>query len=175
MSMYPISSTILTSSTGQVNLTVPQNFTHLQLRCFVRSDRAAVSDNIYFRLNGDTGSNYTFHYFDGNGSTSSSSGATGQTVMLGAVTSANAPAGIYATNIVDILDYTSTVKNKVIRNLSGYETNSAGQIAQWSGMWIGSAGLAAVTQINIYSNIGLFIAGTRFDLYGISNSPATGA
>ncbi len=173
MSMVWIASQTLSSTATSVTFSsIPQTFTHLQLRCFVRSDRVSTSDNIYFRFNSDAGNNYAFHYLEGNGASVSAGGAPSTSVMLGALTSSTATANTYGINVVDVLDYSSSNKNKTIRNLAGFDLNGSGTAFIWSGMWMNTA---AITTFNVLANVGSFIAGSRFDLYGITSSQVTGA
>jgi hypothetical protein len=172
--MYPIASaTVSGTSTTSVNFSgIPQNFSHLHLRCFVRTDRVATGDNLYMRFNNDTASNYNFHYMQGSGSATVAGQGSAVSVLLGVVNCASNQANDFALNIVDVLDYTNTNKYKVIKNLVGCDTVGAGSTSIWSGVWISTA---AISTFNIVANVGNFTPGTRFDLYGISTSNATGA
>jgi hypothetical protein len=165
--------TLSSTATSVTFSSIPQTFTHLQLRCFVRSDRVSVpSDNIYFRFNADAGNNYAFHYIEGNGGSVAAGGGASVSVMLGILPSSTATANSYGINMVDVLDYSSSNKNKTIRNLACFDLNGSGSASMWSGMWMNTA---AITSFNVVANVGSFIAGSRFDLYGITSSSATGA
>jgi hypothetical protein len=187
MSMFPIASLTSSGSTGTFTFSnIPSTFSHLQVRAFVRSTGAATygtNDPLLMRLNSDTGNNYSQHYLvggDGTSGTSTFSGGFGNTgsINLGWSASSTTASNVFSVSVTDILDYSNTNKNKTIRLLEGYETNSAngfGNNCAWFGSncWFNTD---AVSSISIYfNNGGNFASGSRVDLYGISTSPATGA
>jgi hypothetical protein len=68
--------------------------------------------------------------------------------------------------VIDILDYTSTNKNKTIRTLGGFDMNGKGFAALFSGLWYKAP--EAVTRIDLTSNTTLdFAVNSSFALYGI--------
>jgi hypothetical protein len=66
---------------------------------------------------------------------------------------------------------TNTSKNKVSRSLGGFDTNGAGRVVLYSGLYLSTV---AINQIQIATD-GNLVAGTRCDLYGITTSQVTGA
>jgi hypothetical protein len=149
---------------------IPSTYTHLQVRLIVRGVRSFNSEQLYIRLNGDaTSGAYRYHYLygDGGGVTAGSSGA--DTVFLvNELPAANESANIYSTSVVDLLDYTSTTKNKTFRSLSGYDNNGNtsnynGKVWFGSGLWLNTA---AVTSLTVLSN-GAFATNSSIALYGI--------
>ena len=174
MSMFPIASQTVGSG-GATSITfssIPQNFTHLQLRATLRTTNASVQDIIYaynFNNNGgSTGSAY--HLLTGDGSLASSSGGTGSfSSLLGYAPANNATAGVYGSLILDILDYTNTNKNKTLRSISGYDNNGSGVVSLFSSLPLTLPGTAAVTTLSILCN-GNITANSRFDLYGIQTA-----
>jgi hypothetical protein len=148
---------------------IPQTYKHLQIRALVKDNRSATSsDNNFLRFNNDSGNNYNAHQLIGDGS-SASSGALGtdSAMIYGTVPGASIGASIFNVTIVDILDYTSTNKNKVIRSLNGYDSNGGGTIRLTSGLWMSTS---AVTQIDLLTNIGATSTiqqYSQFALYGI--------
>ena len=177
MSMYPIATSgTLTSTTTFVDfLSVTQSFTHLQLRCFFKSAYAAGPGGLYVTplfSNTGGGSGY-WHNLSGNGS-STSSGA-GSAYYTGVSSPTNSgTTSIFASAVIDILDYSNTNKYKTIRTIGGFDANGSGIVG------LGSMfRYDATTAINGFriddSGGGGWLAGSRFDLYGISTSNATGA
>jgi hypothetical protein len=165
-------------STSSINFSsIPTDFTHLQVRCYLRGVRSFAGEQVYIRLNGDAGNNYAYHYIYGNGSTTQSSGVASNNVMLiNEMPAGNETANIYSVMITDILDWQNTNKNKTIRSLAGYDNNgNTGVISAtaWisSGLWMNTA---AITSLSVLSN-GAFTSASRFDLYGITTSQVTGA
>jgi len=177
MSMFPIASVTITSNgANPVFTSIPQNFTHLQLRCYVRAAGATSYQYVYFRLNGDTGGNYAFKYLNGNGTSAVNSASSGGGYgLIGYCASNSNTTNVFSTVIIDILDYTSTTKNKTLRALNGMDINASGSNSGlWSSLWTPST-IAAITQIDIGPDSYGCLAGSRFDLYGINTSSATGA
>lgn len=163
-----ISSTILTGSQASITFSNAgwTTYKHLQLRIISRSDRGSgTGDGIALRLNSDTATNYSWHYLEGNGSAAGSGASTSSTsIQIGSMPVASDTAGIFQANIVDILDFTSTTKNKTTRNLQG-AVGANKQIWLSSGAWRSTS---AVTSLNIFSTTSSnFVSGSRFSLYGI--------
>jgi hypothetical protein len=162
-------------SAGSITFSsIPQTFTHLQVRLSVRSTYASTVASGFIRFNSDSGSNYPYHYLQGDGSTSSGSGTAATTVgFLGNFPGTSTTANAFSSCIVDIFDYINTNKNKTIRTFSGFDANGSGQIFLASSVWLSTA---AINSILLVSGGGAdFVIGTRADLYGITSSQATGA
>jgi hypothetical protein len=138
---------------------IPQTYKHLQVRI-----TAAASDGLqggYMQFNGTTTPYYT-HYVGGNGSTVSAGGLSNNFIysyFYGVGSS-------FAASIIDILDYTSTNKNKTTRSLVGFDNNGSGQVQLYSGLWYPTTPVA-VTSITFNSVAANFATGTQFALYGI--------
>ena len=171
--------TVTGSSTQVVTFSsIPQTFSHLQLRV---SNIFAVSGTGYFvgmQFNGDTNNNYAFHRLYGNGSSAGSNGfATGSypyiTTYGGAVQqlAASTYPSIFVT---DVLDYTSTNKQKTARSIYGQDANGTGEVGLASGVWL-PASPVAITSLALTMYVANFAVGTRLDLYGITTSQVTGA
>lgn len=165
-----ISTVSLTTNQTNIEFTsIPATFQHLQIRAFVRSTSnsgGATDASFRVQINGDTGNNYAWHQLAGDGSSASSfaSSSTGDMVAV-AGTSSAAGTNTFGVGIIDILDYASTNKTKVIRVLGGYDNNGNGQIVMRSGF---RNNTAAITSIKLfYSGLGDFAANTRIALYGI--------
>lgn len=161
-----ISSSILNATTPSITFdvsTLSSTYKHLQIRLTARTTRAEINDALFFRLNGDTGSNYARHQLFGNGSTVSSIAGTSEgSTGNNAITGSSATANIFGVGIFDFLDVFSSTKNKTIRSSSGLTANF-NQVMLASGLWMNTE---IVNSINIQAN-GNFLAGSRFSLYGI--------
>lgn len=176
MTMVWIAGQTVTTGGGVTSVvfsSIPQTFTHLQLRVVARNTGANTSDNAYYWFNNDTGSNYTIHYLRGDGATASSyaiapAGGTWSNILPGTSTLANS----WGVTVTDILDYTNTNKNKTHRSLSGFDGNGSGHIYLYSGLWRNTA---AISTITVVPNGGNLAQNSRFDLYGITTSSVTGA
>jgi hypothetical protein len=144
---------------------IPSTYTHLQVRGSFICSNSGVS--LFPRLNGVTSSgNYYWHYLEGNGA-SASSGAAGTTSILESIFQSVGTVGTYPNAFVmDILDYTSTSKNKVAKTLYGADTNGAGgSVGLGSGVFLTSG--TAVSQIDFTLQTGTFSQYSSFALYGV--------
>lgn len=176
MSMFPIATWTASSSATAFTFTnIPSTFTHLQLRCFSRCGNGIATDQVGVYLNGDTTlANYTLHQFQGTGSVAAGYGsASGVAAFLFQTTGGTALANTWGVGILDILDYTNTNKKKVMRSVGGQDQSTSGVVMLASSLWNFTTTINSITVFN--QTTGAFTDGTRFDLYGISTSNATGA
>jgi len=145
---------------------IPSTFKHLQVRFLARDNRASTADTIALRFNLDTGSNYRIHYLLGDGSSVSSGGFAGTSLEVYRISAASSGANIFGAGVIDILDYTSTNKNKTVRALGGVDQNGSGEIVFGSGLYFATP--AAINSITILPTNGtLFNEYSSFALYGI--------
>jgi hypothetical protein len=148
-------STTLASATSTITISnIPQTYRHLQLRCIQNNG----GDRLQF--NSDTATNYTRHYLLGNGTTASSGASINQTYS--AVGDYTSTASTFAGTIIDILDYKDTNKFKTIRSLTGFDTNSQGEIFLFSGLWRSTAAISTITITG-----GTAAQYSSFALYGV--------
>jgi hypothetical protein len=170
------STTITTAGTNFINLSsIPQTFTHLQLRSFCKTNSGSVS-TFYLYLNGDsTPSRSSAHWLYGNGTTTLVSGnavnsGSAYSYILTAPQQSTAP-NVFSSIITDVLDYTNTNKNTTVRTIGGWDANGSGVSQISSGAYY----LTDAINLLTISCDGGFAINTRFDLYGITSSPvATG-
>ena len=161
-------STVTVGSGGASSITfssIPSTYTHLQLRVFSREVSGGF-DQIYMRVNGDTGSNYSKHNMggDGTGLTYGGSGTT-SSVSIAAIPGSNQSANVFGASITDFLDYANTSKYKTTRAIAGVDSNGTGYNWFASGLWQNTN---AITSINIYpAGIVDFSQYTHAALYGI--------
>ena len=163
-----IASTIVGSG-GAADITfsnIPSNYQHLQLRGIARaSGGASGTSTLQFQANGDTGSNYSSHFLIGDGGSVSSVAYTSDSYFaIGSIN--NDAAGIFATFVMDIFDYTSTNKHKTVKTLTGLDKNGSGNVALISSVWRNTT-IAAITSLKI-TIAGLnFAQNSQIALYGI--------
>lgn len=152
----------LASSQSSIDFTsIPSGYSHLQLRISSLQNTAA---DIYIRLNNDATSNYFWHFLAGSGSAASASNpVTPQPQGYLGYTSGNSSNP--SSHVVDILDYTSTVKNKTIRNLFGNDNNGSGYVMLTSSLWFKTP--EAVNRITLLNQSGNFQQYSSFALYGV--------
>lgn len=145
---------------------IPATYTHLQIRASGRTNRSAGGgdDNIKITLNSDT--TYSWHYLLGDGASAAVGGGTSSSAVLQVGFPGATATTAFSATVIDILDYTSTSKNKTIRTLSGYDVNGAGIIGLSSGLDYATP--AAITSVTLSSwNAATIVQYSTFALYGI--------
>jgi hypothetical protein len=152
-----------TSSTYTFS-SIPQTYVALQLR-IVANDAAAAT--LQFRLNGDSGGNYTNHALKGDGSATSATGVTANT-QGDLADYAGYTTNTFAAVIVDIHDYASTTKNKTVRTFSGADLNGSGFVNLRSSLYSSTTAITSLTIRNAAS--ATYVTGTTFSLYGIKGA-----
>lgn len=148
---------------------IPQTYTHLQIRYLAKATRANVVSQPAFRFNSDTGSNYTDHYLNANGSTIAAGWDGTNTLIYGSSIAGNsANANTFGVGVFDILDYTNTNKYKTVRSIGGDDDNGSGYIDFRSGLWMSTSAINTITITEAYGNN--FAQYSSFALYGIKGS-----
>ena len=166
---YDALATVTVPSGGVASITfagIPNTYKHLQIRSMFRSGTAGSEDSVIMRFNGDSGNNYSYHFLFGNGSSANAS-ATSSTSLIypWAVPAASFLANSFGVQIIDLLDYANTTKNKTTRTLAGYDDNSTGgRIALTSGAWYNTS---AVNSISITTGGSSIAQNSQFTLYGV--------
>lgn len=162
-SMELISSTVLGSATSTISFTsIDSTYSHLQIRATFRTNGGGL-DDARLTFNSDSGSNYAWHSLYGNGSSVASEASTSQTsIAIRQATGAEAGVLVWGGNVIDILDYAKTTKNKTVRYLNGL-AGTYPRVRLGSGLWLSTA---AITSLSLY-NSNTFMTGTRVSLYGI--------
>lgn len=165
-----------TVGTGVSNIefvSIPQTFTDLLFVASIRTSRAAVDDELGFRYNGDTGTNYQFRRVqglnNGNGYTDSNTLSFG---FFGAVNGNSSTSNTFGNLSFYLPNYTgSTQKNSSMdaaiedNSVNGYTQIMATRYTQTT----------AISSINIYSlNSASFATGTTISLYGITRGSSNG-
>jgi hypothetical protein len=150
----PLATVTLGTTAASVTFSsIPATYRDLIL---VYNGTVNVGTDARVRLNGDSGSNYSWVAMFGNGSTTgspSSGSATGMTLGY---------PGTGLTNIIcQIMDYSATDKHKTALSRS---SNAAVVVSAHAGRW---ANTAAVTSLGIESIDVTFQSGSTFNLYGV--------
>lgn len=175
--MIPIATVSLSSADNTFIQfsSIPQNYEHLQIRCFLKSSYTGGSAQVGIRFNSDaTSANYNSHYLEGDGASATGTNIGNASVaIIGRATPNSAGAGTntFSALIIDILDYANTNKYKTVKGLTGVETNADGYAALYSGLWMSTAG---ISDIRLSSGNGAFDF-KRYShaaLYGIKRAGA---
>lgn len=152
--------TIGTAQSSYTFTSIPSTFTDIIL---VTSIQATSSgQGLYLQFNGDTGSNYSYTYFRGNGSTTTSGGATNSDLCL-LSTISEPPTTGFANYIAQLQNYAgSTYKTSLVR------ANAAGAgLAAIVNLWRSTS---AINQVKIFTSVGNLNTGSTFTLYGIRSA-----
>ena len=159
----PIATTTLTSSQSNVTFTsISQSYTDLILVANVSSSSSTV--NVYSQIgNGsyDTGTNYSWTWLGGSGSTAASGKAsTTDALLLGACGTSS-----FSPTIIHFMNYSNTTTYKTILSRSSTADTTSGQtVSAWVGLWRSTS---AINQIKLYPNVQSWASGSTFTLYGI--------
>lgn len=157
----------ITDSGGGTTITfssIPSTYKHLQIRAVAFQNLGNDWRGVTMRFNGDSGNNYSAHQISSGGSTLSSGGGGSSNATYPVVAGWSSP-NFPGVAVIDILDYSSTVKNKTVRSLNGIERNTTpSDIGFSTGAWYNTS---AITSITFTVNADNFTSGTRFALYGI--------
>jgi len=158
-----IATTTLGSSTASVTFSsIPATYTHLQIRANVLGPSGGY--DFLCQINGDTATNYNFHYLAGTGAVAAS-GAGTTTAFINLANNFTQGTTIPGVAVVDILDYANTNKYKTTRALAGADANGSGWLQLGSGLWRNTA---AITSITIYlASSQSFSTNSSFALYGL--------
>lgn len=163
--------TLGSNSTRVIMSSIPQTYKHLQIRLLSRSTRSVARESAWISFNGDydAGSGlYTTHIVTAN--ETSSGGAnivpTQGGLPIAVIPAANASSGsMFGGAVIDIFDYTSTNKLKVVKSLCGEEQNGTGTVRQVSGVWRNTN---AITSLAFDTQAGGdLVTYSSFAIYGI--------
>jgi hypothetical protein len=161
----------ISPTTGTKTVTfssIPSTYKSLQIRAIARTDNGGPgNDFIYMRINGDTSSIYATHRLEGDGTNAGANGFANSTYNLyGYLPNNGALASTFSGQIIDLIDYASTTKNKTTKFFSGINVNSSSntQLQFSSGLWNSTAAVTSISFTVVNYN---FQLGTTFALYGI--------
>jgi len=166
---YESIATVTVGSGGTSTVTfssIPSTYKHLQLRAHAHFDGTANQyANMQMQFNSDTGSNYVYHRLYGNGSSASSDASSSTTKINTPWIPDNTYSYNYGAQIIDFLDYSSTVKNKTVRTIGGFDGNGSGLLGLFSGAWLNNT--TAINSISIFIPSNTISETSKFALYGI--------
>jgi hypothetical protein len=139
----------------------------LVIIAYVRNGRADTGGApAAMNFNNDTGANYSYQTFSGNGSTTSAATSTTTTYSpIGNVPKDNDTANAFAAILIDLFDINSgKYKTSIVQN--SQDRNGAGDLQMISATWRNQA---PITEIDFKASLfGYDInAGSRFDLFGV--------
>lgn len=159
--LTPIATIALTSSTSSITFSnLPQTYTDLVL---VVNCGASVGagDNLYARMNGDTGTNYSMTEVNGYGSAARSA-RTSNTTVTHLSYYVGFGSGVTNVFVSNFMNYANTNTNKTILTRCGHaSTGTEALVSLWRST-------SAITSIQIYpSSSGTLSSDSTFTLYGV--------
>jgi len=160
--------TVTTATSTIIFSGIPSTYSHLQLRGIARSSNSTGSDAMLMQFNNDAGTNYDRHSLLADGTNISAGGLANQNWMVVAdLPNSAVNANYFASTVIDIPDYASTVKTKIMKAHFGINIGAAGSYYQFrSGTWFATP--AAISTITLSINGGYnFTTGTTVALYGV--------
>lgn len=165
---YESIQTVYLASGNQASVdftSIPSTYKHLQIRCLVKSTRNLFVSGLYFRINGDTGSNYSYHVMYSGGSTTNAYSSGGATTLGNAGTiMGNTQTSTFGAAIIDIFEYSNTAKKKTIRANGSTDSNGQGEAAFTGNLWNSTS---TISSINFFVEAGDIMQYSHFALYGI--------
>jgi hypothetical protein len=161
--------TVPSGGVSSINFSsIPSDYKHLQIRAVMLSSIAGGTVNM--TVNG-TSTPYSRHRLvgAGGGGAPDAGNTTGSSniCIFGDFTGTGATP-IAAGLIMDILDYTSTTKNKTMRIFTGVDRNGSGEVELLSAQWFPTTPVA-ITSLNftIGGSVSSFSQHTQFSIYGV--------
>ena len=154
--------TVSGSSTATITFSsIPSTYTDIV--AVANCATSSGNSSLYGRINGDTGTNYSWTYLYGNGSTA----ASGRVAPAG-----NVICGYYVTpatgfdfvSITNYQNYANTTTYKTVLSRANSTASSYPGAEESVTLWRNTA---AINQIQFYIGTGNFVAGSTFTLYGI--------
>jgi hypothetical protein len=144
---------------------IPQTYKHLQIRGIARETSGSGQSSFSVTANGSS-TGYAWHYIYGSGSSVVAGGSTGDPFYreINFINSGGTLANTFNAVTIDILDYTSTTKSKVLKSLGGCDYSSAGGVHLQSGLWDNTSAITSLTFSTVANS---FDTNTQFALYGI--------
>lgn len=153
----PIATTTASGSTNTVTFSsIPSTYTDILL---VVAGTSASTIDSFCRVNGDTGSNYSYTRLYGTGSVAGSDRSSNQTEFKAGdfTTTPNA-------HLLHFMNYANTTTNKTML----FNTkSSASSVIPMACLWRSTA---AINSITLFINSGNFGSGSTFSLYGIASA-----
>ena len=161
----PIATTTLGTAQSSVSFSSFSGYTDLVLVIQARQTGAYTAQQIVFRWNGDSGTNYSETTLQGTGTSAvSSRDANISFAYLGSCPSGNATAGVFGNLIVNFMNYSNSTTYKTVL---ARENNALGEALAAVSVYRSNS---PITSISIAADTNNFAAGSTFTLWGILNA-----
>lgn len=166
MTMALISTTTVGSGgAASIDFTsIPSTYTDLFLIVCARSNYASTYNNMYCRVNNDSGANYTLRYLQGNGSSASSSSST-TLIGFGYISASGAGSNTFGNASLYFPNYAGSANKTASSEFVSEDSTSAQFQTISGGVWNNTA---AITSINLSLAFSAsFVEYSTASLYGI--------
>ena len=154
----------VTLSSGQTQVTfpnIPQIYTDLIL--VISGGGSSSGDSTVFRVNGDSGTNYSSTELYGTGSAAGSQKETSAT--FGRITySSDFGTTLTSNSIMNFMNYSNNVTNKTVISRSNVPSSTYPSTDAIVSLWRNTA---SINSILVYPTSGNWLVGTTFNLYGV--------
>jgi hypothetical protein len=157
----PLQSVVLTSATSNITFSgIDQTYTDVVI--VVQAAVTSGSVALRMQFNSDTGANYSSTWLSGTGSAAISSRTTGTTYMkIDEYSGMNTTLG-GGLNTINVMNYSNATTFKTALTRPSRADLGVDAVA---GLWRNTA---AINSITLLTSSSTFVAGSTFDLYGIS-------
>lgn len=146
---------------------IPSTYTDLVIKYSCRGDAATTDRGMFVRLNGDTGSNYTYKFVRGDGSSAGSGGTTTTFLYFGNFDAATSTANTFGNGEFYIPNYAGSTQKSVSSDSVSENNATSAWTTLAAGLWTGTAAINAIT---LYAESGNLVQFSSAQLYGIKNS-----
>lgn len=158
-----IATTTLGSAASSITFSsISSAYTDLRVVIPFFKETATSQTSIRIQFNSDTGTNYSYTFLYGDGS-SPGSGRSNNDNYIYANFYTDATSVYPCLTTIDLFSYAGSINKSVLCTGSG-DKNGTGKVERTVGLWRSTS---AITSIKLESQIGNFAAGTTATLYGI--------
>jgi hypothetical protein len=158
----PIATTTLGTTATTVEFTsIPGTYTDLIL---VVSGSFDTINDIRFRINGDTGNNYSFTLITGDGSSATSTRSQGISSGLGTYYGQITTTLGNSVQILQFMNYSNTTTNKTILSRAN---GAGGGVDALINLFNSTSAITTITLAKSSTFVGTWQVGSTFTLYGI--------
>ena len=165
--MTAIASTTLSTTATTVTFnSIPNTYDDLQLIVYGRADTASNYGRV--RFNNDSGTNYSFTYLYGNGTSALSAQSSNNTSGYVFYFEIPSAANTFGSAKLDILNYANTTYNKSWLVRDAHDLNGSGTTDLAAGLYRSTSAISRLDVI--IQGTGNFAAGSVFALYGIKKA-----
>jgi hypothetical protein len=160
----PIASITLVSAAASVTFSgLPQTYTDLVV--VAQFGGATAGSTLRVRFNGDSGSNYSYTYLGGNGTSASSSRLSSQTSGSIGFNVAGAATGTENVVVAHIMSYANTNVFKTVLGAGAAASREADRVVS---LWRSTNAITSITMsLGASFPTHNLVAGSTFDLYGL--------